>query len=240
MDGHCRVRPPFRPPCRSDRTRRTAARHLPNRCGRRWDLRRMWIVLRRPPSHQPAPVRPLEKDSRRASAERVRRLVQTASPDGQRAVARRAHTRRPHRHRASAASPIHRIDRHRRHARRDCLSRSRESDGHREAPEESGDLLVAATLIAQSHRLTTRGGDPENRTRAVRNKEDRAVAVPRATVTKRNVRQCLHRSAIDVDPLELDIGKEPNGFAIGRPERQSCTVGSGQRPCGNRIQRTQP
>ena len=48
-------------------------------------------------------------------------------------------------------------------------------------------------------------------------------APPRATGRGR---QCLHRSAVDVHPLQLVIRKEPDGAAVGRPERAMMRVRS--------------
>ena len=87
----------------------------------------------------------------------------------------------------------------------------------------------------------TRGGDAENRPAGIIGEKDRAVAVPRAPERHRNAGgQRPHRSAVDVHPLQLGIRKEPDGPAVGRPERADAALGAWQRPSRRRIERPQP
>src|SRR6476660_302304 len=67
----------------------------------------------------------------------------------------------------------------------------------------------------------------------VGSKDNRAFTIPSAAAAESGFRQDSRLSAtIDVNRLQLALGKKSETSAVGRPERNGCTFGSGQRLFG--------
>src|SRR5580704_10486481 len=75
---------------------------------------------------------------------------------------------------------------------------------------------------------------------ARREKND-AVTVPTAsTGSNAHVTEGLQSPTVNIDPLQLPSGKEPDGVAIGGPKRMTRSLGADQRMHAFRVDRPQP
>ncbi len=91
--------------------------------------------------------------------------------------------------------------------------------------------------------LPSRCGHSRNAGVAVTSTEDDdVVSIPRSrhTIVVDDVAQGLRRATRNRDRLQFSSGKESDGAAIGRPERQSCTLSAGHRLASVGVQRADP
>ena len=82
------------------------------------------------------------------------------------------------------------------------------------------DFLIEA--INQSH-WPTRGRNAADRNSTVAGKYDHPILVPGAAPADRSIAYDLHGAAARVDPLQLAVGEERNGFVIWGPEWEGST-----------------
>ena len=79
-------------------------------------------------------------------------------------------------------------------------------------------------------RLSSSGWHTRQRARGGILEQDRPVRSPRSAPVAKRIRYCLRRSVlIDVQMLQLAVAKEPDGPAVGGPERIARAFGACQR-----------
>src|SRR5262249_42913833 len=71
---------------------------------------------------------------------------------------------------------------------------------------------------------TRRRNAKDRRLGTIRSKDDRAVAVPCAAAALWSVSENLHRSTVNIDPLQFSFREETNGLAIRRPEGKRSAI----------------
>src|SRR5439155_23200401 len=101
--------------------------------------------------------------------------------------------------------------------------------------------LPGSIDLRHSHSLTTRRRNAVDGTWAIaRRKQNDVVRIPCSAAPIGSVGQYSRSASFDTDAFQLSAGEESHRPAIGRPERVTCFVGSGQRLCGNGIEWPEP
>src|SRR5262245_24210407 len=124
------------------------------------------------------------------------------------------------------------------------------------ARSETCDVIEEVASVRQKERppvggLAARGVEPRNSDwetagsgNAIQHvkarEEDHALSIPGPAAAFRHIAKRLRRSARGVDSLELAIGEESDGTAVGRPEGEGGILRAGKRLHGERIQGTDP